>query len=143
MGYTFPVVFTGKRITILASAVILLGVIPLLMLSNGAMTWYQARIDRAPDSGFHRWLQMASADACRKTWRPELASLRYRRYMELYPADEARPVALFYLARSLEEAGRIVDARKTYERFIEEYPDRAEKADCEVAIVRIKYPRGK
>jgi len=143
MGYTFSVQLTGKRITILASGVILLGVIPLLMLSNGAMAWYQSRIERAPQSGFNRWLQIASADACLKTWRPELASVRYRRFMELYPADEGRPYALFRLARSLEEAGRIVDARKTYERFIEEYPDRAEKADCEVAIVRMKFPQGK
>jgi hypothetical protein len=132
--------FTGKKLGILAGVALGLVILPVLLLCNGAMNAYQARIDGNPGSGFNRWLQLATADACAKTWRPEMAAERYRKFMEHYPSHERRPYALLQLARALEEGGRTVDARKTYARFMEEYPDRPEdRRECEVAIDRITH----
>jgi tetratricopeptide (TPR) repeat protein len=136
--------FTWKKILAIVGCLLLLIVLPILLMSNGAMGWYQRRIDANPGSGFNRWLQLASADVCFRTMRPEMAVDRYRSFMRLYPRDEERPHALFRLARALEESNRNADAIKTYEQFIAEYPHReAEKRDCEMSIDRIKYVKPK
>ena len=118
--------------------------VALILISGPLMARYQARIDAAPGTSFHRWLQLTSADVCLGTWRPEMAAQRYRAFMRHYPQDPARPYALLRLARSLEAARRCSDAIKTYQQYIDEYPHRADEvADARTGIERVRTLSGR
>ncbi|HYE98127.1 MAG TPA: tetratricopeptide repeat protein [Planctomycetota bacterium] len=134
------------RVLLLGMGVAVMGVLAaaLVLVSGPLMTRYQARIDANPGTGFNRWLQLATADVCRKTWRPEMAAERYRRFMRLYPQDSARPYALLQLARSQEAANRCSDAIRTYQQYIDEYPHReAEVAEARTGIERVRALSGR
>ena len=120
-----------------------LGGLPLLLLlmvfllSTPMMDVYQRRIDREPDTEFSRWLQLATADACFKTWRYGFAATAYRNFYERYTRDERRAGALLRYAQSLEEAERNADARDIYEKYIAEYPELEGKTEAERGMKRI------
>lgn len=116
-----------------------LGVASFFLVSNPMMDCYQRRIDRNPDGAFSRWLQIASADVCYATWRPERAAEYYRRFLDRYRQDLRRPYALLRYGRSMEESGRNADAIVVYEQILLQYPDRPEKEEAQVGIDRIKY----
>ncbi len=129
--------FPKAALWIAAAAVLLLA--PFLLLSNGMMGVYQARIEANPTSGFHRWLQLATADACLSTWRPEMAADRYRAFVESCPQDERRRYALFQFAVALEESEKTADAQAVYQRFARDYPDHPDAAMARAAVDRLRH----
>lgn len=132
-----------KRKLLIAACIALpiLVVTPVALLSSTMMDAYQRRIDRNPHTAFNRWLQMASADCCASTWRPEMAATGYRRYYERYPGDMLRAHALLRYAQSLEEAGRTADAKDIYKKFLIEYPDLEGAKDARIGLNRIDTSR--
>lgn len=113
--------------------------VPLLLLSTPMMDRYQRRIDRDPDAGSSKWLQMATADWCSRTWRPEMAATGYRRYYERYTRDVRRAHALLRYAQSLEDCGRTADAKDIYEKYLAEYPDLEGAHEAKIGVNRIKF----
>jgi tetratricopeptide (TPR) repeat protein len=135
--------WTMKKIIITTSIFVGLIVLPFILCSNGMMDYYQKRIDRDPNTGFSKWLQIKSADVCYTTMRPERAVDYYRRFLERYPTDERRPHAKLRLGLSLEGAGRNADAIRVFEEYMTEYPDREDRQDAANSIDRIKYVKPK
>lgn len=129
---------TRKLLVVACIALPILVVVPVVLLSSPMMDYYQKRIDRNPESGFSRWLQMASADWCSRTWRPEMAATGYRRYYERYTRDVLRAHALLRYAQSLEDAGRTADAKDIYRKYLIEYPDLPGASDARIGINRIE-----
>lgn len=132
-----------KRKVFLAAAIGLPSLLLLVvcLISSPMLDRIQKRIDADPGSGFHRNLQMLTADICLATWRPELAAPRYRLFYERYKGDVRRPHALLCYARSLEDAGRNADAIDIYRKYLREYPDDEEKAEAEIGVNRITNSR--
>ena len=132
-----------KRKLLLAAAIAFASVLVLtaFLLSSPVLAWTQKRIDRDPSSDFSRELQMATADLCLMTWRPEEAATRYRLYYERYTKDVRRAHALLRYAVSLEDAGRTADALDIYAKYLAEYPDHEEKAEAEIGVNRIRNSR--
>ncbi len=112
---------------------------PLVLLSNGMMGVYQDCFDAKPGSRFRRWLQLASADACRSTWRPEMAADRYRAFVDACPEDERRREALFRFAVALEESEKTADALAVYQRYAREYPDHPDARAARAAVDRLRH----
>ena len=131
--------FTWKKILFIIALFMAFIVLPIFLCSNGMMEYYQTRIDREPNTNFNKWLQMASADVCYKTMRPELAADYYRKFRDRYLTDERRPYAYLHYAMSLEDCNRNADAIAEYQRYTEDYPDREDKQDALKGIDRIKY----
>jgi tetratricopeptide (TPR) repeat protein len=135
--------FTWKKLLVICGIFVGLIVLPVWLCSNPMMESYQKRIDRNPNTNFSKWLQMASADVCYKTMRPEMAVDYYRRFYERYKEDPRRPKALLYYAKSLDECNRNADAIKAFEEYIRLYPDREDKKEAVAGIDRIKYMKPK
>jgi tetratricopeptide (TPR) repeat protein len=128
-----------KILLIAAVAVPVLVLLPVFLLSTPMMEYYQRRIDRDPDTESSRSLQLATADWCSRTWRPELAATGYRRFYERHIRDVRRSHALLRYAQSLEDSGRNADAIDTYRKYLAEYPDLEGRKDAELGINRIKH----
>ena len=129
--------FRRRALTVAIAALTLLGLVPVFLLSTPMMTWYQRRIDRDPDTERSKWLQLASADWCSRTWRPEMAATGYRRFYERYRQDVRRPLALLRYAQSLEDAGRTADAVDVYKKYLLEYSDVEGQQEAHLGINRI------
>lgn len=136
-----PQPVTWKRLLLIMSFFLLLVVLPVSLLSNGMMEHCQSTIDREPNTPFNRWLQLATADACYRTFRPGMAADYYRRFWERYPTDERRPYAWLRYAQSLEDSARSADAISAYQKYINDYPDREDKNQAAAGIERIKFVR--
>ena len=128
----------GIALAVSLPAVVTLG---FLLLSTASIEAAQARIDRNPEPPSSRWLQLASADVCYRTWRPEVAAAGYRRFYERYPGDPRKPGALLRYAQSLEASGRSADAVDIYQKYILEYPELEGRSDAEQGINRIRLCR--
>jgi tetratricopeptide (TPR) repeat protein len=133
--------FTWKKLLILTGLFLAVVVLPVALLSNGMMEACQKRIDRDPHSPFNQWLQLAIADACSRTFRPEMAADYYRRFWDRYPNDERRPYAWLRYARSLEDSARSADAISAYQKYLNDYPDREDKKEAVAGIERIHFVR--
>src|ERR1043166_10087164 len=83
--------FTWKKLLLILGIFMGIILLPVFLLSSMMMQYYQTKIDKDPDTNFHKWLQMATADACYKTMRPELAAEYYRKFRDRYLTDERRP----------------------------------------------------
>jgi outer membrane protein assembly factor BamD (BamD/ComL family) len=116
---------------------VLLCALTVFLLSNPMMDWYQKRIDTQPKSGFSKWLQLASADACRLTFRRERAIQGYEIFLERYPDDDRRPGVLLVYAESLEACDRDKDARSMYDAFLVQYPEHESRARAESGLRRL------
>lgn len=129
-----------KRKVLIAAGVVLptLVLIPAALLSTPLMNLYLRRIDRDPDSSGSKWLLLTSADWCARTWRPEMAATRYRRFYERHAADLRRSYALLRYAQCLEEAGRNADARDIYQKYLVEYSDAEGTSEARLGINRIE-----
>jgi tetratricopeptide (TPR) repeat protein len=123
-----------RRIALGALIVLLLLVI--FGLSNPAVDAALAHADRNPGSG--GGLLWSVGDLCRATWRPLRAAAAYRRIYERHPGDAERPLALLRLAQCLEDAGRSAEALDLYEKFLLEYPLRAERPEAEFGRNRLR-----
>lgn len=130
--------FSWKKILLLGGALLGIIVLPLFLFSNPMVDYYARRADENPGSGLNKWLLMASADVCYKTMRPEKSADFYYKFMEKYPEDPRRPQVFLRYAMSLEDANRRKEAEAMYLRYIEEYPDREDKAQAESGLVRIR-----
>lgn len=128
-----------KLLLVVLIALPILIVVPVVFLSSPMMDCYQKRIDRNPQADSSKWLQLASADWCSRTWRPEMAATGYRRFYERYTRDVRREVALLRYAQSLEDSGRTADAKDTYEKYLIEYPDLPGASEARIGINRIKF----
>lgn len=128
-----------KQLAAICSLALAFIALPVFLSSSAMMRTYQRMIDRNPESEFSKWLQMASADLCFRTFRPELAADYYRRFRDNYKNDIRRPKASLRYAMSLEEAHRNADAVAEYQRYAEEYPDREDKQEAVSGIDRIRY----
>lgn len=128
-----------RRVVVWGSVAGGLLVLALVLLSSGMMRVYQRRIDAAPHRAFHRWLQLASADVCRATWRPDLAAERYRKFMQHYPEDPRRRPAMLRFAGSLEAADQTADALAVYQRFIGDYPEGEDTRRARESIDRLRH----
>lgn len=128
-----------KILLVVLIALPILILIPVALLSSSMMDYYQRRIDRDPEADSSKWLQLASADWCSRTWRPEMAATGYRRFYERYKTDVRREYALLRYAQSLEDSGRTADAKDTYEKYLIEYPDLPGAAEAKIGINRIKF----
>jgi len=128
-----------KKLGVACAVFWLVVVVPLWLGSTPMMEVYQHSIDRNPYGGGSRWLQLATADVCYATFRPELASAKYRRFLENYPNDERRSKALLRLAQSLEAAGCNQEATLVYRQYLDEYPDREDGKMAVQGIDRIRY----
>ena len=130
-----------------AAAWIALAAVALLLLvflvSNGMMAVYQARFETRTNSPFHRWLQLATADLCRSTWRPEMAADRYRTFVQACPEDERRRYALFRFAEALEASEKTSDAVAVYQRFLKEYPDGEDAQQARSAVDRLRHMKAR
>lgn len=131
--------WSWKKILITLGTFVGIIVLPIYLCSNGMMDYYQKRIDREPNTNFNKWLQIASADVCYKTMRPELSAEYYRRFRDRYKDDPRRPYAFLRYAKSLEDCGRNADAIEEYKRYMEEYPEREDSKEAFNGIDRIKY----
>lgn len=129
--------FRRRALIVAIAALTLLVLVPVFLLSTPMMTWYQRRIDRDPDTERSKWLQLASADWCSRTWRPEMAATGYRRFYERYRQDVRRPMALLRYAQSLEDAGRTADAVDVYKKYLLEYSDVEGQQEAHLGINRI------
>jgi hypothetical protein len=129
--------FRRRALIVALSGLTLLVLAPVFLLSTPMMTWYQRRIDRDPDTERSKWLQLASADWCSRTWRPEMAATGYRRFYERYRQDVRRPMALLRYAQSLEDAGRTADAVDVYKKYLVEYSDVEGQQEAHLGINRI------
>jgi len=130
-----------KKAALFAAIVLGAIVLPVVLLSTASMERYQQRIDRDPQTPFNRWLQMATADLCLRTFRPGLAAEYYRKFWERYPTDLRRPIAWLGYARSLEECDRSADALSAYQKYLSDYPDREDRREAAAGIERIKFIR--
>lgn len=117
---------------------VLSSALAVFLLSNPMMDWYQKRIDTNPKTGFAKWLQLASADACRMTLRRERAILGYRTFLERYPEDDRRPMVLLIYAETLEASGRDEDARSMYDAFLVQYPEHESQARADSGLNRLE-----
>jgi len=133
--------FSWKKFLILLACFIGFIILPVLLCCNSMMDVYQRRIDRQPDTPFNKWLQLASADVCFNTMRPELAADHYRRFWERYKDDERRPYAWLRYAKSLADSGRNADAVAAFQKYLDDYPDREDKKEAAAGIERIKFVR--
>ena len=130
--------FTWKKVLITVLFFVSLIAGPVFLCSNMMMEYYQKKIDAEPQTGYHKWLQMASADLCYKTDRPEMAAEYYRKFRDNYKEDERRPRAALRYAQALEECNRNADAMAEYQRFLQEYPDRKEAAEAILGVERVR-----
>ena len=113
---------------------------PFFLISSTMMEIYIERVRENPKTEFNNWLLLKSANVCFHTMRPEMAAERYRLYMELYPDDENRRLALFQFANSLEDSEKTADALAVYLQFAEEYPGTDEDTKAAYgAIDRLRY----
>ena len=128
-----------RRVAIWGSSAAALVILVLALVSNGMMGVYQRRIDAAPATGFHRWLQLRTADVCRATWRPDMAAERYRKFIQHYPEDPRRRAALLRFAGSLEEADKTADAIAVYQRFAVDYPDGEDSRQARDSVDRLRH----
>ena len=131
--------FTWKRALLFAVLFLSFVVLPVGLASTGMMEYYQARIDQNPDTPFHQWLQMAMADVCYRTMRPEMAAGYYRRFWERYPKYERRPVAYLRYALALADSGRNADAVAAFQKYMDDYPDREDRKVAAAGIERIRF----
>jgi tetratricopeptide (TPR) repeat protein len=131
--------FTWKKVLLVSILFLAFVVLPIGLLSTGMMEHYQERIDRNPDTDFNKWLQMATADACSKTMRPEMAADYYRRFWERYPKDERRPVAYLHYAVALADSGRNADAIAAFQKYMDDYPEREDRKVAVAGIERIRF----
>jgi tetratricopeptide (TPR) repeat protein len=128
-----------KKLGVACGLFWLLVVVPLWLGSTPMMEVYQRSIDRNPYGAGSRWLQLATADVCYQTYRPEMAAAKYRRFLENYSNDERRSRALLRLAQSLEAAGCNQEAILVYHQYLDEYPDRDDRKMAVQGIDRIRY----
>lgn len=131
--------FTWKKLALIIGIFMFIIVLPVFLCSTMMMGTYQGWIDKEPNTNFHKWLQLTSADVCYKTMRPEMAAEYYRKFRDIYKDDERRPYAYLRYAQALEECNRNADSIAEYERYMQEYPDRDDKKEAEKGIDRIKY----
>lgn len=131
--------FPWKKVLIVGLIFMGLIVLPVFLCSNAMMGYYQNRIDRNPDTGHSKWLQLASADVCFRTYRPEMAAEYYRKFRDRYKEDVRRPRAFLRYAQALERSSRNADAVAEYRRYLEEYPEREDKQEAAAGIERIQY----
>ncbi len=134
---------TWKRIILAAAFFVSLIALPLILISNPMMDFYQARIDSNPNSGFSKWLQLKMAGVCYKTMRPERAATYYYNFLERYPDEANRPWVLLRYGYSLEDAGRSAEALQVYEQIIQDYPDTDEAKDATSGTHRVRYLKPK
>jgi len=119
------------------TALPLLGILGIFLISTPMIDRYQRSIDKGPDTESSRALQLTIADLCFNTWRYEMAASGYRRFYERYTLDIRRADALLRYAQSLEEAERNADAKDIYEKYIAEYPHLEGRTEAERGLVRI------
>jgi tetratricopeptide (TPR) repeat protein len=131
--------FTWKKLLLVLGSFIGLIVVPVFLCSSSMMERYQEKIDKEPNTKFHKWLGLATADVCYQTLRPEMAADYYRKFRDTYKDDERRPYACLRYARSLEDCSRNADAIAEYQRYIEEYPERGDTKEALSGIDRIRY----
>ena len=130
---------TWKKIVLIAGSFVSLIALPLILLSNPMMDYYQGRIDKNPNSGFSKWLQLTMANSCYKTMRPERSAVYYYQYLERYKDDAQRPWVMMRYGLSLEDANRNAEALEVYQQVINDYPDREESKDAAQGMDRIRY----
>jgi TolA-binding protein len=130
---------TWKKIALIAGFFVSLVALPLILLSNPMMDFYQGKIDKNPNSGFSKWLQLNMGNICYKTMRPERAAIYYYNYLERYKDDVQRPWVMLRYGMSLEEANRNAEALQVYQQVVNDYPDREEAKDAIQGQNRIRY----
>ena len=134
---------TWKKILLIAGIFVSFIALPLILLSNPMMDFYQNRIDKNPNTGFSKWLQLAMADACYRTMRPERSAAYYYQFLLRYKDDERRPRIMLRYAFSLEDANRNAEAIEVYQQISAEYPDTEVARDAQSGINRIRYMKPK
>jgi len=131
-----------KKIIIIVTILVLLFIVlPLVLISNGAMEFYQKYLDENPNKSFSRWAQLAIGDVYRWTMRYDEAAGAYGKFLEKYPDDPRKKDGLFYYATSLDEALRNREALEQYEKFLEEYPDDSRVDEVNKYIYNLKVKR--
>jgi TolA-binding protein len=134
---------TWKKIALIDGFFVSLVALPLILLSNPMMDYYQKRIDRNPNSNFSKWLQLNMAHMCYKTMRPERSAVYYYNYLERYKDDVQRPRVMLRYGLSLEEANRTAEALQVYQQVIDDYPHGEEAKDAAQGMDRIRYVKPK
>ncbi len=119
-------------------AVFLFILLPALVVSSPVLDYIQRRIDQNPEPPSSRRQQLAIAEISFETFRPERAATGFRLFYERYTTDERRAYALLRYAQSLEAAGRTVDAKEIYRKYMNEYPHLDGKRDAALGINRIQ-----
>ncbi len=134
---------TWKKILLIAGSVVALIALPMIIVSNPMMDFYQGRIDRNPNSGFSKWLQLTMANVCYKTMRPERSAVCYYKFLERYKDDVRRPWVMLRYGYSLEDANRNAEAIEVYQQVYNEYPESEEGKDALSGISRVRYMKPK
>lgn len=131
---------TWKKTLAIVAAFLIAFILPIFLLSNPMMGYYQGRIDKDPNSDFNKWLQLTVSGICYKTMRPEIALEGYEKYINRFPKeDEDYPFVLLRYAKSLEDAKRYDEAIDNYELLRATFPDHEYAEEAERGITRIKY----
>ncbi|HEX7899384.1 MAG TPA: tetratricopeptide repeat protein [Planctomycetota bacterium] len=131
--------WSWRKYGIWIGLVLIILLMPFFLISSTMMEIYLERVNENPKTEFNNWLLLKSANICFHTLRPEMAAERYRRYLELYPDDENRRLALFYFASSLEDSEKTADALAVYLQFTEEYPSGVDTTAAWGAVDRLRY----
>lgn len=134
---------TWSKILLIAGFFVSLVALPLILLSNPMMDFYQGQIDKNPNTAFAKWLQLAMADACYRTMRPERSSTYYHNFLLKYKDDERRPQVMLRYGLSLEEASRNAEALEIYQKILDEFPETEYAREAQSGINRIRYIKPK
>jgi tetratricopeptide (TPR) repeat protein len=136
---------TWKKYLIAAIIFVIILATPLVMMSNPMMDVWQTKVDGNPPE--NKWLQMAIANVCYKTWRPERAADAYLKYMQYYPDDPQYPYAWIRYAQSLEECHQNRLAEENYQLFLDTYLERSEfneyLDEAHRGLKRVRYQKRK
>lgn len=111
--------------------------------SDQAETFYQEVIDADPERAdtLTRDAYFLLADMARRDMEYDVAVERYERFRALYPDHELAQWSLIYAGICFRDKGDTAAAIRTFERFIEEYPDSEDTDYCQRQIATLKEER--
>jgi len=130
---------TLKKIILVIFLFVLLVALPIVLVTDRTMEFYQELIDSNPRGSLANWAQLRIAGIYFHTMRPLQASRAYKKFLDNYPEDPSRKDALYYYAASLDEADKDEDSIEAFSMFLELYPDDKRAKDAQYSITRIKY----
>ena len=128
-----------KKMALFVILFVALIALPMILLSDGCMAYYQSLVDENPNGSMARWAQLRIAGTYLSTLRSEQAIEGYKKFLERYPDDPRREWTHYRYCISMDEGGKKQDAIDALQYFLEQYPDSEYKLDVQGMLGRLKY----